>query len=75
MGTHPNDYLNDRVMGVTAVGSQESVRFGEENDPETEDVLDRAAHSSEDLDKTCKCDSPPLAPSQPRHCPTQVSNL
>ena len=50
MGTHPNDY--DRVMGVTSVGSQESVRFGEENDPETEDVVDRAAHSSVDLDDT-----------------------
>ena len=39
-------------MGVTSVGSQESVRFGEESDPETEDVQDRAVHSSEDLDKT-----------------------
>ena len=36
MGTHPNDY--DRVMGVTSVGSQESVRLGEEDDLETEDV-------------------------------------
>ena len=27
MVTHPNDY--DRAMGVTSVGSQESVRFGE----------------------------------------------
>ena len=34
------------------MGSQESVRFGEENDLETEDVLDRAAHSSVDLDNT-----------------------
>ena len=50
MGTHPNGY--DRVMGVTSVGSQESVRFGEEYDPETEDVQYRAAHSLEDLDKT-----------------------
>ena len=32
MGTQPNDY--DRVMGVTSLGSQEPVRFGEENDPE-----------------------------------------
>ena len=37
---------------VTSVGPQESVRFGEESDLETEDVLDRAAHSSVDLDKT-----------------------
>ena len=28
MSTQPNDY--DRVMGATSVGSQESVRFGEE---------------------------------------------
>ena len=48
MGTRPYDY--DRVTGVTSVGSQESVRFGEESDAETEDVLDRAAHSSVDLD-------------------------
>ena len=26
--------------------------MGEESDPETEDVQDKAAHSSEDLDKT-----------------------
>ena len=50
MGAHPNDY--DRAMGVTSVRSQESVRFGEENDPETEDVQDRAAHSSVNLDQT-----------------------
>ena len=34
------------------VGSQESVRFGEETDPETEDVQDTAAHSREDSDQT-----------------------
>ena len=50
MGTHPND--SDRVMGVTSVGFQESVRFGEENDPEAQDVLDGVAHNSVDLDKT-----------------------
>ena len=49
MGAQLNDY--DRIMGVTSVGSQESVRFGEENDPESENELDRAAHSSEELDK------------------------
>ena len=50
MGTLPYEY--DKVMGVASVGSQESVRFGEENDPETEDVQDTAAHSPEDLDQT-----------------------
>ena len=50
MGTQPNDC--DRVMGVASVGSQESVRFGEENDPESENELDRAVHSLEDLEKT-----------------------
>ena len=49
MGTQPNDY--DRLMGVTSVGSQEP-RFGEESDPESENELDRAAHSSENLGKT-----------------------
>ena len=34
------------------MGSQESVRFGEENDPETEDVQDTVAHSREGLDQT-----------------------
>ena len=33
------------------MGSQESVRFGEENDPETENVQNTAAHNSEDVDK------------------------
>ena len=37
MGTFPYEY--DRVMGVTSVGSQESVRFGEEHDPETEKMF------------------------------------
>ena len=46
----PSDY--DRVAGVTSVCFQESVRFGEENDPEYENEPNRAAHSSEDLDKT-----------------------
>ena len=50
MGTLPCKY--DRVMGVASVGSQESVRFGEENDPETEDVQDTVAHNREDLDQT-----------------------
>ena len=34
------------------MGSQDLVRFREESDPETEDVLDRAAHSSVGLDNT-----------------------
>ena len=49
MGTLPYEY--DRAMGV-AVGSRESVRFGEENDPVTEDVQDTVAHSREDLGQT-----------------------
>ena len=48
----PLPYEYDRVMGVASVGSQESVRFGEENDLETEDVQDTAAHSRETLDQT-----------------------
>ena len=39
------------VMGVTSVSSQELVRFGDESDPESA-MKDRAAHRSEDLDKT-----------------------
>ena len=39
-------------MGVTSAGSQESVRIGEENDPESDNEQDRVAHHSEDLDKT-----------------------
>ena len=50
MGTLPYEY--DRVMGVASVGSQESVRFGEKDDSETEDVQDTAAHSREDFDQT-----------------------
>ena len=49
MGTLPCEH--DRVMGVAPVGSQESVRFGEENDPETEDVQDTFARNREDLDQ------------------------
>ena len=48
-GTQPNDY--DRVMGVTSAGSQESVRFGEENGPESDNEQDEVAHHSEDLDR------------------------
>ena len=49
-GTHPNDY--DLVMGVTSVGSRESVRFGEENDPETEGIPDEIVRDSVDLGET-----------------------
>ena len=45
-GADPDDY--DRAMGVTSVGSRETVRFGEENDPE----LEKIAHDSIDLDET-----------------------
>ena len=34
------------------MGSQNSVKFGEENDPETEEVQDMIAHNREDLDQT-----------------------
>ena len=46
MGTLPYEY--DRVMGVTSVGSQESERFGEGNDPETENAHETVAHSREE---------------------------
>ena len=46
-GPHPNDY--DHVMGVTSVGSRESVRFGEENDRETEDIPDGGVRNTVDL--------------------------
>ena len=49
-GTDRDDY--DRVMGVTSVGSRETVRFGEGNDPEAEENLDGVAHNSVDLDET-----------------------
>ena len=49
-GTDPDDY--DRAMGVTSVGSRETMRFGEENDLETEENLDGVAHNSIDLDET-----------------------
>ena len=42
MGTLPHDY---RVMGVTSVGSQESVRFGEEDESEFKDVQETVAQS------------------------------
>ena len=34
------------------MGSRESVRFGEENDPEMEDIPDEVVHNSVDLDET-----------------------
>ena len=36
------------------MGSQESVRFGEENNPESENDPDRVAHNSEELENTCE---------------------
>ena len=50
MGTLPYEY--DGVMGVASMGSHESVRFGEENDPEIEDVQDTVAHNREELNQT-----------------------
>ena len=44
-------------MGVTSVGPRETVRFGEENDPEEED-MDGVAHNSKNLDETQKDDDP-----------------
>ena len=41
-------------MEVASVGSQESVRFGKENNPETEEVQNAVAHNREDLDQTCE---------------------
>ena len=49
-GTDPDDY--DRTMGVTSVGSRETVRFEEGNVPETEEDPDGVAHISIDLDET-----------------------
>ena len=49
-GTQPNDY--DQIMGANSVGSRESVRFGEESDPETEEVSGEVVHDSVDLDET-----------------------
>ena len=43
MGTLPYEY--DRVMGVASVGFHESERFGEGNDPETEETPDTVAHN------------------------------
>ena len=45
MGTFPYEY--DRAMGVTSVRSHESERFGDGNDPETEDTPDTLAHNRE----------------------------
>ena len=39
-------------MGVASVGSRETVRFGEENVPETEYDLHGVARNSIDLDET-----------------------
>ena len=49
-GAHPNDY--DQVMGVTSMGSRDSVRFREENDPETEDVPNEGVRDTANLDET-----------------------
>ena len=54
-GTLPHDY--DRVMGVTSVDSQESVKFEEGDDSEFKDVQETAAHSWENLDQTCSDES------------------
>ena len=47
-GTGPDEY--DRVMGVTSVGSHETVRFGEENLSGLEMNQEGVAHNSVDLD-------------------------
>ena len=49
MGTLPYvmAYEKDKVMGVASAGSHESVRFGEGNDPETEDTPHTVAHNRE----------------------------
>ena len=49
-GTHPSDC--DQVVGITPVGSRESVRFGEENDPEMEDIPDGDVRNAVDVDET-----------------------
>ena len=49
-GTDPDDY--DRVMGVTSVGPQETVRFGEGNATEFEVNQEGATHNSDHLNKT-----------------------
>ena len=48
----PHDY--DKVMGVVSVGSQESVRFGEEDDSEFKEVEETAAHSQNILEENQK---------------------
>ena len=50
-GTLPHDY--DGVMGVASVGSQESVRFGEEDHSEFKEVEEMATHSQNVLDEAC----------------------
>ena len=57
-GTLPHDY--DGVMGVASVGSQESVRFGEEDDSEFKEVEEMATHSLNVPDETkTNKDQPP----------------
>ena len=60
-GTLPHDY--DRVMGVASVGSQESVRFGEEDDSDFKEVEEMATHSLNVLDdsKTNKDHQPDMS--------------
>ena len=48
-GTHPDEY--DRIVGVTSVGSHETVRFGEENVSGLESNQERVAQNSVDLDE------------------------
>ena len=45
-GTLPYEY--DKVTGVASVGSHESVRFGEGNDPEVDNTADTVAHHQEE---------------------------
>ena len=49
-GADPDQY--DRVMGLTSVGSRETVRFGEENASGLEMDQDGVANNSIDLDET-----------------------
>ena len=48
-GTDPDDY--DRVMGVTSVGPQETVRFGEEHATEFEVDQEGVANNSDNLNE------------------------
>ena len=52
-GTDPDDY--DRTMGVTSVGSRETVRFGAENDPEIEENLDGVIQNNGHLEIWLSC--------------------